>query len=83
MLRVVDTTETQEIVKSSNNHTGVTNFYGVRGKGAKNQPFDETFPTLGAARGFAGVSYNPPVCETMSNSDCAEIQERSNKGKRK
>jgi len=50
MLRVIEVREGREIVKSSNVQTGVANFYGVRDKGAKNQPFDVTFPRLCDAR---------------------------------
>jgi hypothetical protein len=50
MLRVIEVREGREIVKSSNAHSGVTNFYGVRDKGAKDQPFDITFPRLCDAR---------------------------------
>ena len=79
MLRTVQVTNTQEIVKSSNNKTGESSFYGVRDKGAMNKPFDETFSTLGQAREFAGVVYNPPVRETMSKADHAERQAKKSR----
>ncbi len=71
MLRVIQVCGSFEIVKSSNNRTGITNFYGVRGKGKKNTPFDDTFDTLYAARSYLDVGYHPPLRETKSKADYA------------
>lgn len=82
MLKIVDKTSTKEIVKCTKKN-GAVNFYGVRDRFEQSKAFDEVFPTLGQARVFAKVNYNPPVRETMSESACANIQNKSNKHKRK
>ena len=50
MLRKIEVKNGRAIWKSSDNHTGAINFYGVRPVDANDKPFDDRFPMLWQAR---------------------------------
>ena len=54
MLREIERKNGKSIFKSSDNHTGTVNFYGVRDTQAVNKPFEQKFAFLKAAREAIG-----------------------------